>query len=277
MWNLRRFAACLLIAGGAVAGAQTRISVRPEPKPDQSIHVTATQAISISLDGAAAGQPEAALVATEAVLGYTQTNGRFDDQGRMESQLTIERFDIKQSLNGSTKPSDNIGDLVGGSMTAVVDRGGKLVDLQVPKELQQASSVLKQLVAGVYGALNLLPPSAMAIGESESLPSTIPVRLPGSKTSVPYQTLTVTTLRAVDNNGSDRIAHFEQRVESAAGTDLTKVDGTGTIDVNLDRGFVTASATEWTFAGDLRTTNGATAAQPVAFRGVIKVTVAAHE
>jgi hypothetical protein len=267
----------LLVLGCAVAGAQTRISARPEPQPGQSTHVTSTLAMSINLDGAAAGQPATALVKTETLLGYTQTNGRFDDQGRMELQLTIERFDTKQSLDGNVKPSANIGELVGGSMTAVVDRQGKLVDLRVPKELEQASTILKQLVAGAYGALNLLPAAAMSIGDSETIPSTIPVRLPGSKTSVPYETLNVTTLRAVDKDGGDRVAHFEQRVESATGADRMKVNGTGTIDVNLDRGFVTASATEWTFAGDLGTASGAAAAQPVALHGVIRVTVAAHE
>ena len=125
------------LLGCAVAGAQTRISMRSEPKPDQSIHVTSTLAMSINLDGAAAGQPATSVVMTETLLGYTQTNGRFDDQGRMELQLTIERFDIKQSLDGNVKSSANIGDLVGGSMTAVVDRQGKLVDLRVPKELEQ--------------------------------------------------------------------------------------------------------------------------------------------
>ena len=268
MRNLARFAACLLVLGWAVAGAQTRISIRPEPKPGQTIHVTSTQAISISIDaGVAAGQPAAAQIMTEAVLGYTQVNGSFDDQGRMESQLTVEHFDMKQSLNGIPKPTGDIPEFLGSSITAVFDRSGKLVDIKVPKDLEQDSPILKQMVAGANGAVNLLPAEPMSIGEDGTVSSNIPMRLPGSASPASYQTRTVTTLRGVEKNGSDRVAHFEQRLESDAGTELVKLNGTGTIDLNLDRGFVASSASEVSFA----------AAQPGAVHGSIKVTVAAHE
>src|SRR5436190_3755059 len=149
----------------AVAGAQTRVSVRPEPKPDQTLHVTSKQEFSISMDGGVApGQPAAAQIMTEMILEYTQANGRFDEQGRMESQLTIEHFDMKQSINGNPKPPGNVGQLLGSSITAVFDRGGKLVDVKVPKELQQASAILKQLVAGANGPVSFLPATAMLVG-----------------------------------------------------------------------------------------------------------------
>jgi hypothetical protein len=254
------------------------VSVRPEPKPDQTFHVTSKQEFSISLDaGVTPGLPGAAQIITEMVLEYTQANGRFDDQGRMESQITIEQFDMKQSINGNAKPPSNAGQILGSSITAVFDRGGKLVDIKVPKELQQASSILKQLVAGANGPVNFLPASAMSVGDTETVPSTIPLQLAGSAASVPYQTRTVTTLRAIEKKGNDRVAHFEQRVESAAATDLLKVNGAGTIDVNLDRGYVSASATEWNFAGDNGMARGAASAPSGAVRGTIRVTVSAHE
>jgi hypothetical protein len=269
---------CLLVLKCAAAGAETRISIRLEPKADQSIHVTSTQGFSIGLDkGAAAGEPAAPQIVSETVLGYLQANGRFDDQGQMESQLTIERFEMTQSFNGKAKSPGNLGQFVGRSMTAVFDRAGKLVDLKLPTELQPASTVLRQLVAGAYGALNFLPAAAMSVGETVTAPSTIPLRLPTSRTPVPYQTRTVTTLSAIEKSGGDRVARFAQRIESATDTDLLKVNGTGTIDVNLDRGFVTASATEWSFAGDSGGTRGASTATPGAVHGTMRVTVSAHE
>jgi hypothetical protein len=162
-------------------------------------------------------------------------------------------------------------------VTAVFDRGGRLVDLRVPQDLQQVSAVLKQLVAGAYGAWNFLPAAEMSVGETETAPSIIPLRLPRNTTPVPYQTRTVTKLRAVEKNGIDRVARFEQHIESAAETDLMKVNGTGTIDVNLDRGFVMASATEWSFAGNDGMTGSANAAQSGAVRGTLRVTMAASE
>lgn len=265
----------LLVLSCAVGAAQTRISIHPEPKPELTLHVTTKQEFSISMDGGAASpDPAAAKIVTETLLGYKQANGRFDDQGRMESQLTIERIDMKQTLNGTAKSPGSLEPLLGRSMTAVFDRGGKLVDLQVPKDLPQAN-IVKQLVAAAYGALNFLSASAMSVGETETAPSTIPLRLSGGATPVPYQTRTVTTLRAVEKNGSDRIARFDQRIESATDTGLVKVNGTGSIDWNLDRGFVAASATEWTFEGGMAG-RGSTAPLGTA-RGTMKVTVTAHE
>lgn len=257
---------------------ETRISIQREPKANQVLHVTTTQELSISPEGSTVAAGSAAgQIATETVLGYTQANGRFDDQGRMESYLTIERIDMKQAVDGTTKPPGNLTQLLGRSVTAVFDRSGKLVDLKVPQDLQQTSPVLKQLVAGANGPWNFLPAAAMSVGETETTPSTIPLRIPGGTTPVPYQTRTVTKLRAVDKSGNDRVAHFEQRIESAAETDLMKVNGTGTIDVNLDRGFVTASTTEWTFGGGTGTPINSATAQPGAVQGTIKVTMAANE
>jgi hypothetical protein len=273
MLQVRWFVVCLSVLTCAVTGEQTRISIRAEPKPDQTIHVTATQEFSFRLDaGTTASEPAAAQIVTESVLGYTQANGRFDDQGRMESQLTIERMDVKQSFNGNPKAPANTAQLLGHSITAVFDRGGKLVDLKVPKELDQVSGVLKQMVASAYGALNFLPAAAMAVGETETTPSSIPLRMPGNAKPVPYQTRTVTKLRALDKNGSDRVARFEQSIESANDKDALKVHGTGTIDLNLDGGFVAASATEWKFSG-----GSAAAAPSGTVSGTMRVTVAAHE
>jgi hypothetical protein len=259
------------------AGAQTRISIRPEPKEGQTLRLTSAQSVEISSDNEAAP----ARIMTEAVLGYKQTNGHFDDQGRMVSQLTIERIDMKQSLNGPPRSPGDFGQFVGRSMTAVFDRGGKLVDLQVPQDMQQVAAIFKQLVAGAYGALAFLPGVAMSIGETATVPSAIPLRLPGSTAPVPYQTRTVTTLRAVDapadKTRGDRVAHFEQRIESAAESGLLKVAGTGTIDVNLDRGFVAASATKWTFAGSIGALRGAPSDSSQGIQGTMKITVEASE
>ena len=55
-----------------------------------------------------------------------------------------------------------------------------------------------------------------------------------------------------------------------------KVNGAGTIDVNLDGGFVMASATEWSFADGRGMTGGANAPQPGAVRGTVRVTQRTH-
>jgi hypothetical protein len=87
--------------------------------------------------------------------------------------------------------------------------------------------------------------------------------------------LAVITLRAIETNGSFRIAHFDQRIESAEESAPLKLSGGGTIDFNLDRGFVAASATEWTFAGNYAESGGAGAGQSIG--ATLKVTVTGKE
>jgi hypothetical protein len=278
MPNSRWLVLSLIIATGTVAGAQTQISIQSAPTPEQTLHVTATQELAISTTlGATAGEPGGAQVITKAVFGYTQSNGRFNDEGRMDSQLTIDRIEMVQTLNGRLKPPSDMAQYVGHSLTAVFDRSGKLVDIRVPKELQQGTSLLKQLVAAAYGALNFLPNVSMTIGETVDAPSDVPLALPGSSAKASFQTRTVMKLRAVEQSGQDRIARLEQRIESVDETAPIKVNGSGTIDLNLDRGFVTASETEWIFTGAFAARG--TAATPPAsqIRGTLKVTVTANE
>jgi hypothetical protein len=256
-----------------IAHAQARTAIQLEPKPGQIVQVTTMQSVSMSGNIGSADRPVDAQMSTETVFVYTQANGRFDERDRMESNLTIQRIELKQTVNGTLAAPTNTGHLVGRSITAVFDRGGKLVDVRVPEDLQQTASVLKQMVAIAYGAVNFLPAASMAIGDTETTPSTIPMRLPGG-TTAPYQTQTSTTLRAVNQSGSDRVAHFEQRIESTTPSDVLKVNGGGTIEVNLDRGFVLASETEWSFSGNTGAIQPTTA-QSGSVRGTIKVTVAA--
>jgi hypothetical protein len=268
----------VLVAGAALAGAQGRIAVRSEPRPDQIIHVATTHELSITSHvDAPAGEPLPAQIVTKSVLGYTQSNGRFDEHGRMESQLTIDRIGSERTINEITKADGSISQFVGRSLVAVFDRAGKLVDVKVPQELQHTSGNLTQLVAAVYATSNILPDTAMAIGETATISSDIPLRLPGNTTTAPYHTRTFITLRAVEQGVRDRIARVEQRVESVAATDHLTVNGTGTIDVNLDRGFVTASTLEWTVTGAFPSTGQAPAADRSPVRLKVKVTVTANE
>lgn len=263
----------LALQWSAVAGVQAR----PEPRPDQTTRVTATQELALSMRVAgSAGEPRMAQLVSESLIAYKQVNGRFDDQGRMEAQLTIERFDVKQSLNGMPRKTNNPDDIVGRSLTAVLDRTGKLLDLKVPKEVPQGA-LLKQLVAAAYAPAGQLPEGEMAVGVTETKLSTIPLRMAGMGAET-YRTNTTTVLEAVEKSGENRVARFQQRIESAPGMELVKVNGTGTVDVNLDRGFVIKSTMEWTFegaAGSARASSSSTPASPV--QGKYRVIVLTDE
>jgi len=248
---LSRAVCCVVLASPAAAVAQTHVTVPVAPKPDQVLHVTTTQEFAITM-GALPGQTAPApQIVTRSVLGFTQSNGKFDTEKRMTQQITVERLEAQQSLNGTTKSSPNVNAAVGQTLTASLDASGKLVDLKMPGELQAVSVMLKQLIAGTYGPLNALAPKSMAIGETATVDAPVPLRLPGSTGS--YQTRTLVTLRGIEKRGADRIAHFEQRIEAVGDTDKMTLTGKGTIDMNVDKGFVPASTTEWNLAGETST------------------------
>jgi hypothetical protein len=100
------------------------------------------------------------------------------------------------------------------------------------------------------------------------------MRLPGNVAQGPLEARINLTLRAIDQKGGDRIARLDQRIEVATTTSQVKMSGGGTIDVNLDKSFVSATDTEWKISGALPKTTGA--AQPSPFYGSIKISVAAN-
>jgi hypothetical protein len=75
--------------------------------------------------------------------------------------------------------------------------------------------------------------------------------------------------------GDNRIAHLEQRIESADDGNKVQVNGAGTIDVNLGGGDVAASAIEWTSSGSVPPRGGGAQSTPA--RGRIKINVTANE
>lgn len=55
------------------------------------------------------------------------------------------------------------------------------------------------------------------------------------------------------------------------------VNGTGTIDVNIDKGFVTASEMNWSIAGPLPFVTGIAPTQPATVQASFKMTLNATE
>jgi hypothetical protein len=266
--------ASVVVGVSGIANAQS-VALPIAPKPNQVIHVIATQEFAITMSGAAAATAGETQLQTRSLLGYTQSSGRFDDNGRMEAQIAIDRIESEQTINGSTKSSPSVASAVGRSVTAVLDPTGKLVDLQVPADLQSVAIMLKQLIGSTFMTLNVLPAGTLSIGQSATTRSAVPMRIGGGDKSDAYPTRTITTLRAIGTTGQDRIAHFDQRIEATEESATLVLKGAGTIDLNLDRGFVSASTAEWTFTGTYSDAGGAGAKQPM--RATFKTTLTANE
>ncbi len=261
-----------LAAGTSTALAQTRVGIRPSPQPGQVIHVTVEQQVLVRT-GEKADEPGPAQVLNKNALAYTQTNGTFDPQGRLDAQVTVERLDLDESLGGRQRQFPDTSNLKGRMLVVTFDRTGKLLGIKVPPDLSDVSGRLTQLLAAAHGMLNFLPSAELAVGEVTTSTSELPMRLPGSMGQGPLEARVNITLHALDMKVGDRIARLKQSIDVATSTSQVKVTGGGTIDVNVDRGFVSGIDTEWNISGVLPTAAGAAQSPP--FYGSIKISVTA--
>jgi len=270
------FVASLLVAGKIAASAQTAVPVRPVATAGRTIHVTTTQDLSISATGLGPG-PIA--VQSSGTLAFTQINKAFNDQGQMDAEITIEKLEMTQTLNGASqdpRKAANAGDPAGQKLVATFDRTGKLGNVSAPKELEAHSAALRQLLGGAYALVIGLPEMPMMVGETRTVDTSgLPLSLPGVAAGTSLPKISV-TLRAVDRVNGDRIARLTQNVEPTEPAGQLTINGTGTIEVNIDKGFVTSSEMNWNVAGAVRAP-GANAAQPARVQGTFKLAFNATE
>ena len=244
-------AAALLIAAAMPAGAQTAVVVRPSPLPNHKTVVTTTQELSIAATGVTASGPGKLVLDSKGALTFTRVNGSFDDQGQMEAQITLSHLEMRQAINGRPDSGRDTSAIVGRSLTAVFDRAGRLTDVKTPADVQQISTTVRQLLGTVYGLINGLPEAPMKVGDTVTSPGSIPLRLPGASDGSALQTRATVTLRRVAPGPAGRIAYLDQRIESAGPNERLAVSGKGTVEVNLDKGFIAATVMNWTVAGSI--------------------------
>lgn len=273
-------AACLLVAIALPAGAQTAVIVRPAPRPDHKTLVTTTQELSIAITGMAAGAPGKLVLDSKGALTFTRMNGAFNDQGQMEAQITVERFENSQSLNGAKAelPRD-MSAIVGRSVTAVFDRADRLIDVKAPAELTQMSSAVRQVLLSLYALVNGLPEAPMRVGDTVTATGTLPIRLPGPSGAAAPPIRTMVTLRRIDDSPAGMIAYLDQQVEAGSPASQLAVTGKGTIDVNLDKGFIAASVMNWTVAGSMPSAVGIgpVPPQPAQVQATLTISLTAAE
>jgi hypothetical protein len=261
-----------MLAVTSLASAQTRVGVRPAPKPGEIIHVTAEQQILLRI-GEHPEEPGPAYLQTNNSIEYTQRNGTYDAQGRMEAQITLERVEFDEEFGGSPRKTPDTTTLKDRVLSVTLDRSGKLVGMKVPPDLRAVTPRISQLIAGAYGMINLVPDAQLAVGEETTMSSELPMRIPGNVGQAPLTASSTVTLRGIDK-GPSRIAHLQQAIDVSTATSQVKVEGGGTVDVDVDRGFVAGTNVEWRISGTMPTPDGAQAMPP--FFGSIKVRVNAH-
>jgi hypothetical protein len=238
------------------------------------IHVTTQQEVTLRI-GEKPEEPGPSTLNNKNLLAYKQTNGNFDTQGRLLAEVTIERLELNEATGNRQRQAPDASSLVGRTIVVAMDRTGKLLGITIPPDINNTLSLrITQLLAGSYGMLNFVPEVELAVGQDAKKTTELPIRLPGNVSQGPMQGRTTVTLRAIDRKGTDRIAHLQEDIEVDTATSQLKVTGGGTIDVNLDKGFVSATDIHWTMSGTIPNNNTGQSSPP--FYGSIKISVSAN-
>ena len=245
----------VLCAGGTIAAAQTeKIQLRLVPLPDQWVQFHMVQEIATSrTERAREGMvPE---FTVKLVATFTQTTGHSDADGRVRAELTYDELSATTTTAGKTTPVEMPSSLLGQQMIATYDAQGKLVDIQAaPGMPANVVARLREMMTSVFSGLGS---NSFSVGETVSTP--INMTLPASTNTGPSLTGTMAmTLRSISEEGGERLAHFDQKMqlsmestrqlpvsgsrsESTTMTMGMKMVGTGTMDYNVNRGFMVAN------------------------------------
>lgn len=269
------FAGALLLSS-AVSRAQSspKVAIRPLPKAGEEIHVVATQSVEMRF-GEKAAEPGPPQISMKGMVEFTQSNGAADAQGKTEARITITRFGFEQVMGANPQRQPDMSAAIGRVLVVTLDRTGKLLSIKVPPDMSALSARLTQVLAGAYSALNFLPSVDLAVGESTTSVTELPLRLPGQGARAPLQARTTIRLRAIEGEGKTRTARVLQDMDVATETATLKVSGGGSIDINLERGFIAANTTEWNIAGEVPAPPGSAASTMPVFASM-KIVVSAH-
>lgn len=248
-------------------GAQAeRVTIRLAPVPGQTFRTRLVQATDLIMEtedqgDAAAPRPPTRFNGTITFVATIVVGAR-DDAGRVEARLTYDEVTADLGLNGGPQRKETPVDLQGRQLTLVYDRDGQIVD--VTSNLSpNVADAFKPALTSIFGAM---APMTLAVGESATRPMAVSLPLPGAERPGGLSSTTRFTLTSVTADGGEPVAHLSTAMTAemnppptAPGGSNTsnmsmtmRIDGTGTMDVNVERGIVVKGAQTVTVDGRFR-------------------------
>jgi hypothetical protein len=268
------FASCatlLLLRSIAMPTAQSvsdqadRITIRTIPAPDAVVFTQVTQDVTMNAESPP-DRPVALVGKTN--LAGTMRVGSATEQGHAEAQYTLDSFNTSITVDGVPRPAVNVDqNLVGRTYSMTFDDADNGVDMQAPM-------LRPLLLAAFFG----LPTVTLAIAESTTVRRQVrlPILPPGPLVDA---TLDSTyTLQSVSTETAGRIAHLS--ISTAGGIErdfplptTVTVSGSGTMDVNIDAGYVLRQETATTFDAVVNRSRVVPHPQPTIYlHGTIRMT-----
>lgn len=251
MLLMRRLLFVSMVLPSLAVAQKERIRIRSLPLPDVTVRMSVDQTLHVDVQSAALPAPMALDGTT--LMRFSQRAGRPDTAGVISAQLTYDTLQIVMNMNGSPMGGPSGSELAGKTVTARYDTTGRLTDLALPPELERLATPMRNIFSSSLGAL---PSGELAIGDSvtTSMSVPIPIDLPGASNSASVAWVTRFRLDRVLHEGAGAIAVFDilsqgtlkQMLATALGNadvDL-KMTGTGTMEVDVQRGLVRTGTTD---------------------------------
>ncbi len=208
--------------------------------------------------------------------------GAADEQGRVEARITYDDVTFETTMNGQPAPMPSPRDQIAGrAMTIVYDRDGQMVDFKA--DVPDAMFItLKPMMSNMFGATGSL---RLAVGETVTRTVEFPLPVPngGAMGTPTFQILF--TLTSVTLEGADHIAHLTTALTSqmnppdtpasdAAAAIAMRMTGTGTMDVNVERGVVKSGEQRMTIDATIQGSDPTTPTPGMRMHGTVKVSQA---
>jgi hypothetical protein len=284
----RSLSVAVLIAFAAVPilAQPEKVSIRMAPRPGQTVRLTMTQEMDMkmSADGVQAFPGMQMMMRSSMVL--TQKTGAVKPDGTVDAEVTYDDIRTEMSINGQSSPAANaaVSSLLGKTVTITYSRDGEVVDVKGLPDPAGIAEAVKQTMMSMLGNV---PVTALAVGESATMPltMTLPLPLPGAD-AMQMTGETKLTLLSIDNDGQGRSARFVSTTngnmragfpspdgKNAAALDFTTT-GEGTSVLDLDKGIIRSAVTTATMGGKVNMSGAAAGAQPaMTIVGTTRVTV----
>ncbi len=262
----------LAVSAQAATSQEDRVAVRTVPAPNQVVQMRASHDITMNVEGPPGLPVSGAIVSTTTMAGTMKVGGR-NAQGDTEAEYTLDTFNIEGSFNGAPLPTRNVArDLVGQAVSIKFDDADNIVDVK-----SSNPTLRSLLLAGFFS----FPKVTLAIGESTTVRNQMPLPLPAGLSPALNATLESTyTLQSIAREPAGRIAHFGVTTAGGMAQDpaspvsiTVTITGSGTMDVNLDAGYVSRSEMTSTVDATVQPPAGA-ASEPltVKMHGTMKMT-----
>jgi len=263
-------------------GDQVTLPRKPSPNQTVTVHMTQDMDLQMSMtpppaapgsdDNAAQQRPPMKLSGNMMVEG-TQKFGDLDDQGRTPCEFTYTDADMDMKMNGMSVPSQNFKDqFVGKSMSFAYAPDGAITAVKVADTSPNAANIQSTVQQALSAFTMSIPTKPLKIGETASMPFTMPLAMPiaGGGTPPAFKGTITYTLVRIDGSGDSRVAVLDQKVDAtaegplpappgqAAGASLTMhMTGTGQSQMDLTRGIARSGEMSTTMDGSIRPPAGA--------------------